>query len=253
MSTPAKLYGVPGSHPVAAVETALRLKDIPYIRIDLPNLIHVPIQRVRFGQGTVPGLQLEGERIVGSRRILHRLDTLAPDPLLYPTDDAERARVEEAETWGDDALQELARRLVTSFILRDTSSIPSFTEGAKLPLPDALTGPLTPGVVLLMRTRYSGADDVVRPLLASLPEHLEHVAELRRAGVIGGESPNAADLQIASSLRLLENLEDLRPLLDSEPYTQTARELFPDYPGRVPAGAVPADWVPARAAETAPA
>jgi len=60
----------------------------------------------------------------------------------------------------------------------------------------------------------------------------------------GAQEPNAADLQIASSLRLLSTVGDVRPLLAGRPADALATALFPEFPGEVPAGAFPADWLP---------
>jgi glutathione S-transferase len=56
---------------------------------------------------------------------------------------------------------------------------------------------------------------------------------------MGGEEPNAADLQIAPTLRLLMTLEDLRPLIEDRPAGQLAMRLFPQADGHMPAGAYP--------------
>jgi glutathione S-transferase len=63
--------------------------------------------------------------------------------------------------------------------------------------------------------------------------------------VIGGDAPNAADLQIGATLRVLLCLGDLRPLLEGRAGERIARAWFPEYRGDVPAGAFPAGWVPA--------
>jgi glutathione S-transferase len=63
--------------------------------------------------------------------------------------------------------------------------------------------------------------------------------------VIGGDQPNAADLQIGASIRVLLTLGDLLPLLRGGVGERIATSLFPEYPGAVPAGAFPAGWVPA--------
>ena len=44
-----KLYIVHGSHPSATVAKALDLKQIPYKVVELPELGHIPHQRLRFG------------------------------------------------------------------------------------------------------------------------------------------------------------------------------------------------------------
>jgi glutathione S-transferase len=62
--------------------------------------------------------------------------------------------------------------------------------------------------------------------------------------VIGAGTANAADLQIGSTIRVLLTLGDLEPLLTGSAGERIARRWFPDFPGRVPAGAFPAGWVP---------
>jgi hypothetical protein len=80
--------------------------------------------------------------------------------------------------------------------------------------------------------------------LAGLPGKLAHIEQLAADGVIGGEQPNAADLQIGATLRILLNVGDLRPLLAGSEGERIARNLFAEYPGEIPAGAFPAGWVP---------
>jgi glutathione S-transferase len=68
---------------------------------------------------------------------------------------------------------------------------------------------------------------------------------------MGGDSPNAADLQIAPTIRLMLTIADVRPLIDGRPCGELARELFPDWDGDQPAGVFPPDWLPAPAATPA--
>jgi glutathione S-transferase len=60
-------------------------------------------------------------------------------------------------------------------------------------------------------------------------------------GVIGGPRPNAADLQIGASVRLLGTFADARPQLAGRPTWELARRVFPTYPGagEMPAGTYP--------------
>jgi glutathione S-transferase len=62
--------------------------------------------------------------------------------------------------------------------------------------------------------------------------------------VIGGEQPNAADLQIGAGLRLLLTVEDVARSVGTRGAVDLARRWFPDYPGRVPAGVLQAAWLP---------
>ena len=75
--------------------------------------------------------------------------------------------------------------------------------------------------------------------LRALPAILDKVDGWIAEGVLGGEQPNAADLQIAPSLRLLMSLGDLRPLIEARPAGELALRLFPDFPGDAPAGIDP--------------
>ena len=71
-----KLYVLPGSHPCAAVEAALRLKGIEFKRVDLLPSIQMLAGPLLYGGTTVPGMRLDGEKLVGSRTIMRRLDEL---------------------------------------------------------------------------------------------------------------------------------------------------------------------------------
>jgi glutathione S-transferase len=72
---------------------------------------------------------------------------------------------------------------------------------------------------------------------------LDHVDELLAQGVIGGDEPNAADYQIAPSVRLLLAFDQLRPLIEGRPAGVFAARVVPVYRGHVPP-ALPSDWVP---------
>ena len=87
------------------------------------------------------------------------------------------------------------------------------------------------------RNRASAAR--VRADLAALPGHLDHIDAWIADGVIGGQQPNAADLQIAATLRMLSTLGDVRPMMEGRPSLALALRLFPSYAGHMPAGALP--------------
>ena len=239
-----KLWILPASHPCVAVEKALRLKGLAYDRVVLLPPMQAPVMRVMFGKRTVPGLVLSGgEKVVGSRAIVRVLDGLAPDPPLLPADAALRAKVERAEDWGDEVLQPLGRRLLWAAFQRDPSAMASFTEGSKLPLPLPLVKVVSP-MAARVSGRINGASDVAAAAdLAALPGHLDRIERWIDQGVIGGEDPNAADLQIASSLALLMRVGDLRGPIAARPAGRYAQRVFPEYPGDVPAGTLPAGWL----------
>lgn len=245
----ATLYVVNGSHPCATVERALQLKGIPYTLTEFPPPMHMPAMKLLFGRRTVPAIKFDdGEKLSGSRAILRRLDERQPEPALLPADPAARARVEEAEAWGDDVLQPLVRRVLWPMAKANPAALGSFSKGSKLPpIPLPVLKVIAP-VVTRVEMKANGATDATYPAdLRALPGLLDQIDGWIAEGVLGGETPNAADLQIAPSLALLMALADLRPIIEPRPCGQLARRLYPDYPGDVPAGAIPADLLPAAA------
>jgi glutathione S-transferase len=238
-----RLYVVPASHPCAAVEAALAMKGIEYKRIDRLPVASRLQGRATYGGSTVPGLVLDGgEKIVGSRAIMRRLETMAAEPPLYPTDPAARAAVEEAERWGDEVLQGRVRRIVWATLRRNPKSMESYTAASRLPVPIPLARPGF-GLVARAASRLNRVDDpTVRADLAALPGDLDRVDAWIADGVLGGERPNAADLQIGASLALAMSLGDVRPLIADRPAARLAAYV-PPVPGATPTGVLPADWL----------
>ena len=240
------LYVIPGSHPSRAAELMLRHKGIDFKRRDLITSLHKPILRARgFPRATVPALRGDdGRRVQGSTEISRYLDEVKPEPRLFPADPEQRRRVEDAERWGNDELQPVPRRISWWALLRDRSTVKDFLEGYRLGVPTGLAAK-TAAPLIWMSSRYNhSTDDNVRADLANLPALLDEVDRLIDAGTIGGDEPNAADFQIATSLRLMLNFDQLAPLIEAHPRAAAlARRILPEIPGRIPA-VFPADWVP---------
>jgi len=245
---PAKLYVVHGSHPCEAVKRALELKGVAYKAVEIPPPFHVPLQQLRFGKRTVPGIRFEdGEKLIGSTAILRRLDELVPEPRMFGGPE-----VAEAEAWGESVMQPMARRLQWNAFRLAPDAMHGFQEGGKLPpLPKPVLRVMAPAVIRAEFRMNEVTDDAVRADLAALPGHLDHVDQLIADGVIGGAVPNAADLQIASSLRLMLTLGDVRTLAGGRPAADLALRLFPDQAGDVPAGTFPVAWVPQNSSSSA--
>ena len=243
MSPSLTLHVLPPSHPSKAAEEAIKFKGLEYEKVVLNPGEHTAAMEEIYGEGnrTVPGLVVDGEPIHGSRAILAKLEEIKPDPPLFPDPIADRVR--EAERWGDDELQQLGRNLGWGALHFRPEALGTMAGG------EALDPPGTDFAIKYVRAswKYHGitaaqlADD-----LAGLPAKLDHVDELAAEGIIGGETPTAADLQIGSTIRVLLILGDLRPLISGRPGEEIAMRWFPEYPGDVPAGAFPAGWVPAR-------
>jgi glutathione S-transferase len=238
------LHILPPSHPCMAVKKALDIKGLEYETVALNPGPHVEEMASIYGEGntTVPGLLVGDEPVHGSRPIYQRLEELQPEPALYPEPIADAVR--EADRWGDEELQDLGRR---------------FGWGALAFRPEAMGtmgggGPLDPpGTDFAMKFvraswKYHGIScELLAADLAAFPEKVEHVEKLAADGIIGGEQPNAADLQIGSTIRTLLIVGDVAPFLEGAAAERIALDLFPDYPGHIPAGAFPASWMPAPA------
>jgi glutathione S-transferase len=249
-SLDARLYVIPGSHPAMAARRMLELKGIPYQRTDLmPVISHGVLRALRFPSNTVPSLRIGNVKVTGSRQIARELDRIRPEPPLFPADSDQRAAVEEAERWGDDVLQAPVRRILWFAIKRDRSPLRSYSEGARLGMPIGLAVKTAAPLVAAAARMNRADDEAVRADLAALPGSLQRVDDWIGEGVLGADSPNAADLQIAASLRLAMTLEDLRPAIASRPAGELALRAIPEFPGHA-APVLPAEWLePLRRAE----
>lgn len=237
------LHALAPSHPCMTVAAALRFKGLDFERVDFQPGRQTEQMAAIYGAGntTVPGLLVDDEPVHGSRAILRRLEEIAPDPPLYPQATADA--VIAAERWGDEELQDLGRRLPWGALHFRPEALGTFGGGG--PLDRAGTDfamNYVHGTWLYHTiTAVRLADD-----LAGLPAKIDHVDALSDAGTIGGAQPNAADLQIASTLRVLSCLRDLDELLALRPAADLAQRWFPEYPGEIPIGAFPRGWVPTR-------
>jgi glutathione S-transferase len=242
-----KMYALPASHPCAAVEKALQMKGIAFDRVDLLPLSQVLVGPLLWRGTTVPGVVIDGERLVGSRTIIHRLDELAPEPRLVPAEGELRTRVLDVERWGDEVLQDAVRRILDAGWVRAPKSLEGFAGDAKLPLPRPLLRPALAPTAKLMAIKNSAKDERARADVQELPAHMSRIDEWIGEGVLGGEQPNAADLQVGSSLRLLSTVADVRALIEGHEGARL-RDLFgPPQAGEIPAGTLPSEWIPAPA------
>ena len=238
----AKLYVIPGSHPSRTAMLMLDRKGIPYKRVDLMPVISKGILKAqRFPGITVPALKLDGRRVQGSMEIGRELDRIQPEPALYPADPELRAKVEEAEAWGDE-FQQKPRRLSWWAFKQNRAPMASYSEGARLGVPVGLAVK-TGGPLVAVAARLNDSTDAnVSADLSSLRADLDRIDAWIADGVIGGPQPNAADYQIAPSLRLLMSFDDLRPFIEGRPCGEMAMRIVPEFPGRTPQ-IFPADWL----------
>jgi glutathione S-transferase len=237
-----RLYVVHGSHPCAAVQRALEMKSLDHELVELPPPAHVAFQRVKFGAPTVPAAVLEtGEKISGSRAIMRRLEAIAPTPALYPDGD-DRHAVLRAEEWGDQVWQPIGRRLLWAAFAGAPAAMDGYQDGARRPIPSTALRLAAPAVIRFERRLNAASDPEVRADLRALDRHLDRIDGWVRDGVLGGDQPNAADLQIGATTRLLLTIGDVAARIATRPAERHARALWPEWAGDVPAGAFPQRW-----------
>ncbi|HSC21474.1 MAG TPA: glutathione S-transferase N-terminal domain-containing protein [Solirubrobacterales bacterium] len=238
-----RLYVIPASHPSYAAALMLEHKGIAFKRTDLMPVVSKGVLRmVGFPRNTVPALKIDGDKVQGSRPIARELERLRPEPPLFPADPAQRAKVEEAEAFGDEELQHPIRQLLWWGFKQDRAPLKSYSEGAKLGVPIDLAVK-TGGPLVALSARFNEAgDENARAAAAKLPALLDRVDAWVEDGTLNGEQANVADFQIAPSIGLALTLDDLRPLIENRPAAALAKRFVPNYPGRMPA-VLPAEWL----------
>jgi glutathione S-transferase len=239
-----RLYVIPGSHPARAAELILRFKGIDYKRRDLPPVISrfVVHRLLGFPGDRVPAMKIDGRKVQGSRQVARELDALQPSPPLFPSDPAQRARVEEAERWGDESFQEIPRKISWWALKRRKADQASFLKGYRLGLPTRVLVATSPPLIRMAMRLNDSTDDVVREQIAAIPGALDKVDAWIEEGVIGGEEPNAADFQLATTVRLLMAFADIEPAFAGRPAGALAERLVPEPPGWI--GPIfPAEWL----------
>jgi glutathione S-transferase len=236
----ARLYGFAISNPANSARLMLAYKGVDTRWIELPPGIHpLILKALGYDRGTVPAVKLDGRKVQDSVELSHVLETLIPDPPLFPADPERRRAVEEAERWGEAELQMLPRRIFRWTFAHDNGARARLARDIGFPLP-GLVGWLNAPVARAMAGRVDADLAHAQAALRDVPAALDRVDQLIDDGVIGDlDAPNAADFQIAPSVRALAGVSDLLPLLAGRPCDALARRLLPRFPeGRV---ALPAE------------
>ena len=187
-----------------------RAKGIPYKRIDLMPVISKGVLRAAGASPATPcpALKIDGRRVQGSRAIARELDRIAARAAAAsrPTP-AQRAAVEEAERLGDEDLQQrrVRRILWWRAATRPRAACAATPRGRKLGVPDRPRGQDRRADRRRSRPASTRRPTTnVRADLAALPgtarpdRRLDRGRRARRR-----PQPNAADFQIAPSLRLV--------------------------------------------------
>jgi glutathione S-transferase len=235
------LHAVPFSHPCLAVKAVLDRHGLEYETVDLVSGTHAETIESVYGEGrqTVPGLLVDDEPVHGTTAIFEKLDELVDDADLYPG--AVAAAIREAERGIAEDLQTAGRHLIFGALYFRPEALGTFLGSGQLDPAG------TDFAIKLVRRawRYIGLTaERLAADLAALPDQLDIVDELIDGGVAGGEDPTAADFQLGSSLHLLIQVGDVRPLIVGRPAEELVDKWFERGPADIPAGAFPSGWMP---------
>jgi glutathione S-transferase len=236
------LYGTAPSNPSQAARLMLEHKGIDHEVVWLLPGLHPQLVRLRgFRGNTVPALKLDGRKVQNSREISRALEEAQPEPRLFPADPGERIAVEEAERWGEEELQNVPRIIYRWMAAHNQQMRTAVAREVGIPLP-AVAAAVNIPVARRLSRKAGGSEEDVREAIASLPAMLDHVDQLIADGVIGGEQPNAADFQIAPSVRILLGMEDTAPLVRGRPCAGWAMRWLPEMPVET-SSYLPPEWL----------
>lgn len=252
----AVLYWMEISHPSRAARRMLDLKGLQYDVVDVrPMNQRLHLRLAGFRGGTVPALKLDHDKIQGSRAISRALDERWPEPPLFPADPEARARVEEAERWGEEELQPVPRRLFRYAVATYPELMRGLVRAQGYPAPGLVARALAPAVAHYARTVEAdgrrATEAGVRADLAALPAMLDRADRMLADGTLTVDPPNAAALQVLITVRALEAFADLRDPVGAHACSRAAHELFPDYPAELQRFVEPAWLEPLQASSIA--
>ena len=239
-----KLYGTPPSPPSHSARLMVERKGLDHKMVWLlPGMWPALLRTRGFRGGTVPAMKVDGRRIQGSTLISRELEELKAEPPLFPSDSEKRVAVEEAERWGDEVLQDVPRRIVRWMSVHRPETKVMIARDVGIPFPRFAAWINAPAAKHLANKVDS--DGEIQRSIAQVPEVLDHIDQLIADGVIGGDEPNAADFQIATSVRALLNVADLDPVTKERPAADLAMRYVPEFGTDFPAGLLPAEWLTA--------
>jgi glutathione S-transferase len=248
----AKLYVIVGAHPSRTAILMLQHKGIAFETVEVPPGLQPvamrllgfkadpgfarqvddrppPMLRLADRLGTVPALRLGDRRVMTNRNIARFLDEIRPDPPLFPADPERRHLIEEAERWGDEVLQMVARRLVVAAAITAPGELLNGGDDGRLgPLLYRRRAMRSATAHVIARIAFRANPETEASLLAELPGMLDRVDAWINDGVLDGEQLNAADFIIAPSLAVLSYRRELAAEIERRPAISLLDRLLPD-------------------------
>jgi glutathione S-transferase len=166
----------------------------------LPNMPRA----MRFSlRGTIPVLDLDGERIVDSTRIIQALERRFPEPALYPQDPSERRQALELEDFFDEQAGHDLRRVAFFDLREDVDYASAFVTTGRGAVTRRVFRVLmsTPGSMAYANRRYSINAADAEASKSKLAAALDRItAESQGTGYLVGSRFSVADLTAAALL-----------------------------------------------------
>jgi glutathione S-transferase len=195
---PPVLWHIELSHYNEKARWALDYKGIPHVRkAPVPGLHGAYALAVTRGaQRRLPVLVLDGRRIGDSTAIVEALEAYRPDPPLYPSDAAERARALELEDFFDEELAPGVRSFGWFHTLDDPDAVAAalFTRDPHGRTAQVMRR-ITPALRPVLRRDYhvteADAERAVQKIRAAM-DRVEQ--ELQPSGYLVGDRFSVADL-----------------------------------------------------------
>jgi glutathione S-transferase len=198
----AVLWHIPVSHYNEKVRWALDYKEVEHERRAPPAGVHMvaALAITRGRSVTFPLLELDGTVISDSTAIIAALEERNPEPPLYPSAEAERARALELEEFFDEELGPHIRLLAWHEITRDRECAEAVSLKMVPPPLRRFPGAARRGGSLFLNARYHVGDAdraaIARDKVLGALDRLE--AELGDGGYLAGGAFSVADLTAAA-------------------------------------------------------
>ncbi len=181
------------------VARALRYKGLAFTAIDYNGALGAKVGRLSK-VGKVPVLDIDGQRLQDSTRIVRYLDQRQPEPALFPADPGFRAQVELWEDWSDEVLYwfEVFFRVKDPDAFAQAADLACAGRPALERLPVKLTLKAALNLQLLSQGLGRMApEDVETEFL----RHLDRIdTVLAASGWLVGEGISIADIAVGSQL-----------------------------------------------------
>lgn len=196
------LWHIEVSHFSEKARWALQIKSVEHERRAPPPGLHIPLALwlTRGRSGTLPILEIDGQRLADSTAIIAALEERVPDPPLYPAEPREREGALELEDFFDRTLGPAIRRLVWHELRGDPERLGAIAAQAAPALSRSTVVPyarlLATGTGLRYGATSKHAAQQAKSRVLAVLDRLE--SELGERKYLVGDHFSVADLTAAS-------------------------------------------------------